>query len=198
MTTSRDRIVDAALELFWFEGFEQTSLATVCERAEVNPGSLYYFFPAKDQLLEAALDRLLESMDEQLLRPAWEGMDDPVERIFALLGAYRRSLEMTDFDYGCPIGSISLERRHPPPGVRERLAANFDAWTAAVRGCLQQARERIPPGTDPDALATFVLTTMEGAVMLARTYRSMEPFDQAVGCLRDYFGRLGAFEEAAG
>jgi len=35
-----------------------------------------------------------------------------------------------------------------------------------------------------------VLTTMEGAVMLARSYHSMEPYDAAVTQLRDYFDRL--------
>lgn len=189
---TRARLVDAALELFWFGGYERTSLAEVCRKADANPGSLYHVFPSKEALLEAVLERLRETIHEGLVGPAWEGVDDPIERIFALLAAYRRSLEMTDFTYGCPIGSLSLEWRDPPEGVRRGLAANFHAWTAVVRGCLEEARDRFHNSTDLDGLATFVLTTMEGAVMQARTFRSLEPFDQSVGALMDYVSRLEA------
>jgi hypothetical protein len=50
---------------------------------------------------------------------------------------------------------------------------------------------------DRRALAGFVLTTMEGGVMLARTYREVAMFDAAVGQLRDYFARLQAEAGAA-
>ena len=56
--------------------------------------------------------------------------------------------------------------------------------------CLRQAAGRLPAGLDADQLALFVLTLMEGAVMLARAYRSIEPYDTAVTQLRDYFDRL--------
>jgi len=189
---TRTRLLDAALELFWFGGYERTSLAEVCREAGANPGSLYHFFPSKEALLEAVLERLLETIHDGLVGPAWEGVDDPVERIFALLAAYRRSLQMTDLTYGCPVGSLSLEWRDPPEGVRRGLVANFEAWTGVVRACLEEARERFPTDTDLDGLATFVLTTMEGAVMQARTFRSLEPFDRSMAALRDYFERLEA------
>ena len=41
-------------------------------------------------------------------------------------------------------------------------------------------------GCDTGALATFVLTVMEGGVMQARSYRRMEPFDQSAAQLRNY------------
>ena len=69
------------------------------------------------------------------------------------------------------------------------LAANFDGWTAAVRECLAQAD--LPAGTDHAALAEFVLTVMEGAVMQARTHRDVAFFDRAIAELRRYFDRIG-------
>ena len=70
------------------------------------------------------------------------------------------------------------------------IARNFAAWTAAVRACLEDARDRFPPRTDLDALATFVLTTMEGGVMQSRSYRKIEPFDRSVAQLRRYVDTL--------
>lgn len=125
-----------------------------------------------------------------LLDPAWEGVDDPLERIFALLGRYRRFLIETDYFYGCPIGSLALELHEPDPPIRERLAANFSAWTGAIEECLAAASARLPPDIDGKALAQFVLTTMEGGIMQARTYRSLESFDASVAQLRNYFDYL--------
>src|SRR5918992_5022701 len=188
--TTRDRLVDAALWLFWNEGYATTSLARVCEAAGANPGSLYHFYRTKEELLEAALDRLLERIEPDLLAPAWAGVTDPLERVFALLEAYRGALLETGLRYGCPIGNIALELRDPPEPVRRTLAANFAAWTAAVRECLEGARDRFPRDTDLNRLATFVLTVMEGGVMQARTYRSIDTFDAGVASLRDYIGLL--------
>lgn len=187
---TRDRLVAAATELFWSQGYEATSIAEICERARANPGSLYHFFSTKEELLEAVLDHLEQRIDRDLLEPAWEGIDDPLERVFALLDAYRRALVSTDLTYGCPIGGLALELREPSEAVRRKIAANFTAWRGAVLACLQEAEDRFPPDTDLDRLATAVLTVMEGGVMQARTFRKIEPFDAGVALLRDHVDLL--------
>ena len=181
---SRDRIIGAAMELFWEKGYGSTSIADILARAEVNSGSLYHFFPGKQDLLVAVLESYRDGIRPMLLEPAWAGVDDSVERIFALLALYRRLIVATDCLYGCPIGSLALELHEPDPVVRERLAENFDGWTAAIGECLDAAAGRLPEGTDRAALAEFVLTVMEGAVMQARTHRDVAFFDRAVAQLR--------------
>jgi TetR/AcrR family transcriptional repressor of nem operon len=76
--------------------------------------------------------------------------------------------------------------------VRALLAVNFSNWCAAIEECLAAAGKRIPKDVDKKELASFVLTTMEGGVMQARTHRSADTFDAAVRRLRDYFTRMGA------
>ena len=188
--TTRDRIVIAAMELFWEKGFGSTSIADILARAGVNSGSLYHFFPGKQDLLVAVLESYRDGIRPMLLEPAWAGVDDPIERIFALLAQYRRLIVETDAFYGCPIGSLALEMHEPDPVVRERLAENFDGWTAAVRECLDEAGDRLPADSDRQALAEFVLTVMEGAVMQARTHRDVAYFDRAIVQLRNHFDAL--------
>jgi AcrR family transcriptional regulator len=127
-----------------------------------------------------------------LLGPAWVGVSDPIEKVFALLGAYRRMLSATDCEYGCPIGSLALELHEPDPPVREALAANFEGWVAAVEECYAAAGGRLPADLDRQALAIFTLTIMEGAVMQARTHRSLGVYDACVAMLRDHISRLEA------
>jgi AcrR family transcriptional regulator len=180
----------AAMELFWEKGYGSTSISDILKKAGANSGSLYHFFPAKQDVLSAVLDAYHQGIRPMLLDPAWEGVDDPLERIFVLLDLYRRFLIETDYFYGCPIGSLALELHEPDPAIRERLVANFSAWTDAIEECLSAASDRLSPDVDKKALAQFVLTTMEGGVMQSRTYRSLESFDASVDQLRQYFNYL--------
>jgi len=194
---TRERIAEAAMELFWLKGYGSTSIADILSRSQVNSGSLYHFFPGKQDLLIAVLDCYREGIGPMLLDPVWEGVDDPIERIFALLGKYRELIVSTDCLYGCPIGSLALELHEPDPPVRELLAANFTGWVDAIRSCLDAAGSRLPEQVDRRALAEFVLTVMEGAVMQARTYRDVAFFDRAVAQLRIHFDQLEHAREPA-
>ena len=192
MSDTRDRIRHAAMRLFAQKGYGSTSVADILQAAEVNTGSLYHLYPGKQDVLLDVLDSYLAGIHPMLLAPAWEGVTDPIERIFALLRRYRGALESTGCTYGCPIGSLALELHEPDPPVRERLAANFDAWVAAIEACLVEAGERLPADVDRRALAVFALTTMEGGVMLARTHRRLDDFDAAVRMLRAHVDLLCA------
>jgi TetR/AcrR family transcriptional regulator, transcriptional repressor for nem operon len=189
---TRERIVFAAMQLFWEKGYASTSIADILKAADANSGSLYHFFPGKQDLLLAVLDTYLGGIDEMLLLPLWENVTDPIERVFALLDGYRRHLTTTDCQYGCPIGYLALELHEPDPVVRELIAANFSQWIDRVEVCLRDAGDRLPPDLDRRALAHFVLTTMEGAVMQARTYRSIDAFDASIAQLRRYVDALEA------
>ena len=187
---TRQRIVDAAMELFWLKGYGSTSIADILSRSQVNSGSLYHFFPGKQDLLLAVLDAYRDGIGPMLLEPAWDGVEDPIERVFALLDSYRRALIETECSYGCPIGSLALELHEADPIVREKLAENFTGWVEAVERCLRDAAHRFPRSTDLRALAELVLNVMEGGVMQTRTYRDVAYFDRAVAQLRTHFENL--------
>jgi AcrR family transcriptional regulator len=181
---TRTRIVEAAMELFWLKGYGSTSIADILSRSQINSGSLYYFFPGKQDVLIAVLEAYRDGIKPMLLEPAWDGVDDPVDRVFALLGRYRRALVESDCTYGCPIGSLALELHEPDPPVRDLIAANFRGWIDGVEDCLAQVRDRFPRDSDLRALAELALNVMEGGVMQARTFRDIGPFDRAVGQFR--------------
>ncbi len=150
--STADRLVHAAMRLFADKGYGSTSIADIHPaRGGVNPGSLYHAFPTKQDLLLAVLDLYREGIGPMLLEPAWQGVSDPVARIFALLARYRAALEASDCLYGCPIGSLALELHEPDPPVRERLAANFAELVrrhpaaASTRRSANSPPERTPP-----------------------------------------------------
>src|SRR6202165_5762587 len=152
---TRDRLIVTAMQLFWEKGYGSASVAEILQAAKVTSGSLYHFFPGKQDLLLAVLEAYRSGIGEMLLAPAWKGIADPIEKGFALLARYRQSVVQTDCVYGCPIGSLALEIHEPDPPVRKALAENFDAWVGAVEQCLLEVDLRLPKRPDPRELAEF-------------------------------------------
>lgn len=189
-TETRDKLIDAARDLFWEQGYANTGIAQILKKADAGSGSLYYFFPTKEDLLIAVLDWYYAHLCPMVLDPVFSRVSDPIERIFGILDGYRRQLLATDFRAGCPVGNLALEMTNSHPAARQKIADNFEQWRAAVQKCLDEAAGRLPASVDRGQLALFVLTTMEGAVMLARTRHNIDAYDAAVGALRDYVERL--------
>jgi TetR/AcrR family transcriptional repressor of nem operon len=189
---TRDRIILAGLRLFAAKGYQSTSIVDLLQEADAHSGSFYHFFPTKQDLLLAVLKTYRDGIEPMLLAPAWDGILDPIAKVFALLAVYRRALENSGCTYGCPIGSLALELHEPDPPVRELLSVNFSGWVSHIRACLDAAGSRLPRSVNTEQLAVFVLTTMEGGVMQARTHRSLSAFDASVASLHDYFDRLEA------
>ncbi len=192
---TRQRIVEAALYLFWLRGYTATGIAEILERANANAGSFYYCFKTKEELLLAVLELYIQTLMPIVVQPVLSQVQDPVERVFGILEFYRKNLLATGCTYGCPIGRLALEIPEEQFRVHKRLADNFDGWTAAVEKCLEDARERIPEPVNLKTLSKFVLTVMEGGVMQARAHRAVEPFDASVEHLREYFRLLIAQRE---
>jgi len=188
--STRDRLIDAAMELFHAQGYGATGVAQILKQADCNSGSLYYCFPTKEDLLLAVLEKYKVMLHPVLLDPIWSRLSDPIEKVFGLLDGYRQMLIATNCAYGCPIGNLALELAHTHPNAAKLITENFHGWRDAVKKCLEDAGGRFPDDLDRKQLASFVLTVMEGGVMQARAEKSLVPFDAAVTQLRDYFDRL--------
>ena len=182
---TRARLVESARHLFWEKGYAATGLAEILARADANSGSFYHFFDSKDALLRTVLETYVELLEPQVVRPVWDATPDPLARVFVLLDTYRQRLLDTGCRYGCPIGRLAFEIDPENTPAHELIARNFTSWKKAVEACLRAAG--LPKPADA---ATLVLTVMEGGVMQARAYRTLEPFDACVRQLRLHLDAL--------
>lgn len=191
--STRDRLVEAGRHLFWEKGYAATGLAEILARANANSGSFYHFFESKDALLRAVLELYAASLEPVIVAPAWKKTHDPIERVFALLRGYRQRLVDTQCSYGCPLGRLALEIDPENIPAHDLISLNFTEWKNAVEACLRTAG--LP---EPADVATLVLTVMEGGVMQARAYRSIEPFDACLRQLRLHLDGLSANRRSKG
>jgi len=191
-TNTRERIIQAAVELFYAHGYAGTGLAEILAKARANSGSFYFFFTGKEDLLMAVLEWYQQNLNPALLAPVFRRSRDPIERVFLLLEKYRRNVLATDFAFGCPLGRLALEIEPDRRGIHDRIAANFTGWARAVEQLLEEARSagRLPADCSARQLSRLVLSVMEGGVMQARSYQCIEPFDDGIHQLRAYVKSL--------
>src|SRR6516165_182552 len=128
---TRDRLVEEARRLFWEQGYAATGVAQILDAAEARSGSLYYFFPTKEDLLLAVLEKYKTMLWPMVVQPVFDRVHDPIERIFGILDGYRRQLMATKYQSGCPIGNLALELTNSHPSARALIAENFTGWRKA-------------------------------------------------------------------
>ncbi len=192
---TRDRFLQVAAQLFLKQGYEATGVAEILKATGVGAGSFYYHFAGKRDLLLQVLESYSELLPEVIEKPAARQATDPIDRIFRIIDYYRRYLVENDFELGCPIGNIALEIGNTFPEVRERVSDLFEQWRRMIVRCLEEAADEFPPDLDREAVASFVLTIVEGAIMQSRSAGDIAPFDASVAQLRHHLNQLRVDKE---
>lgn len=173
MTSPRERMVVSAALLIRERGAHPTAIADVLEHSGAPRGSAYHYFPGgRTQLLCEAVDYAAEFMAAQLAQA--QSSVDALDRLF---DSYRKQLQRSEFRAGCPVVAVAVESgdpEKPDNPVTERAAAAFARWREVIG---QRLRADGIAAKDADALAMLVLTSFEGAIVVARAARDVEPLD---------------------
>ena len=126
----RERLLEAATELFYAEGIQSVGIDRVIERAGVAKASLYSTFGSKEELVYAYLEeRRAKNVSRR--RAAVASVDDPVEKILAVFDSLARDFSRPDFN-GCAFTGAMAES--PPGGRVDQAAQSFREDIRALFG----------------------------------------------------------------
>jgi TetR/AcrR family transcriptional regulator, transcriptional repressor for nem operon len=178
---TRARIVEEAAALIHERGVAGTTLDDVKAAAEVSGSQMYHYFPDKNDLVQAVIDYQADAA-VSAQRHADLGS---VEGVQAWRNMVIRAAERVQAKGGCPLGSLGGQLAESDPQARSLMAAGFERWTTEISEGLRslQAAGQLPPSLDPDDLATTLLATLQGGLLLAQVQRSTRPFETAVDTL---------------
>lgn len=189
MTGTRDRLVDVTRDLVHAASYADVSVADVCAAAGVNKGSLYHFFPSKQALGVAVVDRNWDLV-RGLLDASLDGRGAPLDRLDRFLVAYTAQMRTMRGRLGsvpgCPLGNLASEVSAQDPELREHVAAAMAAWTTRVEFVLREAAARgdLAAGGDPAALARGVIACVQGVTVLAKAADDPALLDDLVPLVR--------------
>jgi AcrR family transcriptional regulator len=185
-------MIESAALLFRERGIQGTSFADVVEHSGAPRGSIYHHFNGgKTQLAEETtrwageliVAGTVAALDEQ----------EPVEAVDAVCKRWAAIVRASDFSAGCPIVAATLEGEREP-AVRDVAGEVFRSWEDAFaaafrRHGLAAARAR--------SIATLLIASVEGGIVLARAQHSTRPLERVAAELRDTVARALAEGAAA-
>ncbi|MEU2235384.1 TetR/AcrR family transcriptional regulator [Streptomyces vietnamensis] len=166
------RLAESMLELIQRHGYSGTGLNAVVEHAGAPKGSLYFHYPQGKEALGQKAVALAAARFGSLVTGSATGPATAGEALGRVIDELAGMLDDSDFQLGCPVSVVTLEMGGESERLRDACAEAFESWIAPV-GELLVAQGR--PRTVARALATAVVSMVEGAVIVSRAQRSTEP-----------------------
>jgi TetR/AcrR family transcriptional regulator, transcriptional repressor for nem operon len=189
---TRDRIVGAAAALMYERGVAGTSTEDVQAAAGVSASQVYHYFGDKRSLTRAVIDyqtNVILGFQEPLLARL-DSLDALRSWAAVIVGIQRAN----GFRGGCPLGSLASELAENDSAAREDIVASYRRWQDAIRGGLAAMRDRgeLVESADVDKLATALLATLQGGLLLAKALRDGGPLETALNTVIDHIATFAA------
>jgi AcrR family transcriptional regulator len=164
---ARQRILDAAAELFYREGINATGVERLAAESSVSKRTLYQHFPSKT----AVVEEYLRSIEDRVANPVGGADQTPRER---LLAVFQPPMLRGGPLRGCPFHNAAVEAAGAMPGVKEIVRASKRGFINGLTELAEQAG-----AADPQLLGSELGVLYEGAAALATSLDDSSPWAQA-------------------
>lgn len=175
MSSTRDQIIETTCTLLESQGYHATGLNQIITESGAPKGSLYYYFPqGKEELTAEAIARSGRIV-AQNIRSGLATRDDPPEAIPAFVRAIAQGVEASGFSAGGPLTTVALETVNSSERMNQACREAYDWLRDAF------AEKLIAGGYAPARaaqLATFIVSAIEGGILLSRTHHSGDALRQ--------------------
>lgn len=172
---TRQKMLFSTIELIQQHGAANVTIDAILERSKTPRGSVYYHFPrGRAQIIEEALDQARAVMTAMIEDAASKA---PEAALRQMRDFWSNMLTGSDFRLGCPISAVVVSGGEEAAQLEAAAAETFRQWRETLARGLQNygATETRAP-----RLASMIISVFEGAVIQARTQRSMQPLDDAI------------------
>ena len=190
--STREAILEAARRLIHVHGYKNTTLDDVLRESGAGKGNFYYHFKSKEELGHAILDQLVASFIERTLEPCFaDPAGRPLAQVRCFLDRVLEAQRERNCVGGCPLGNLAAELSDVHEGFRARLASVFAAWRERLTLALDRARREgdIGAGARPEAIADFLVASLEGAILLTKVTKDIAIMEQCVGEMKRYLAQ---------
>jgi TetR/AcrR family transcriptional regulator, transcriptional repressor for nem operon len=177
-----DRILEAGAKLFGQRTYAAIGVAEIATEAGVPKGSFYYFFPSKQALALAVVNRHWEHQRAEWLRilTAPDSLADRLRALFVSTAeVQRQALNGTGAVVGCLFGNLALEVSAQDDPVRMRLQEIFEEQIDIVEDAIRVAieAEELTVAT-PRETAKSIVAQIEGMVLFAKLFNDPGQLDR--------------------
>jgi TetR/AcrR family transcriptional regulator, lmrAB and yxaGH operons repressor len=176
MTSARDQIISKTCELFENQGYHATGINQIVKESGAPKGSIYYYFPdGKEEIAIEAVNRSGQIMSARI-RESLAEAEDVLEAIPAFIRQIAHFVEASGYQSGGPLAAIAMETAATNEKINLACREAYQMIEGAFRDrLLESGFSKVRAAR----LATFITASIEGGVILSRTYHSGEPLREA-------------------
>lgn len=166
----KDFIIRKAYQVFREKGYSYTSMADIGQACGLQKGSVYYYFPSKEELMLQVLIMDHENMKKNLSSLAYSQQVPYKQRLRRMLQA----IEDCYFDApgGCLMANIGLESAQTVPAFTKVIKRFFEDWIATFAYIFESQYEK----AKAQLMAEQAVQEIEGAVMLSVLFQDKRYF----------------------
>ncbi|MBM7519129.1 TetR/AcrR family transcriptional regulator [Nocardioides nitrophenolicus] len=179
---TKARLAESMLELIQTSGYSGTGLNAVIDHAAAPKGSIYFHFPDGKEGLGIAAVELAAERFQTLIADAALSAGGPAEAARAAIETLASIVSESGFRLGCPVSVVTLEMGAESERLRQACASAFESWIAPTASLLEASGLG---ADDARSLATVVVSTIEGAVIVSRAMQSTQPLAAAADVVAD-------------
>jgi TetR/AcrR family transcriptional regulator, transcriptional repressor for nem operon len=166
--------VEQSASVFNRHGYSGTSMSALMAATGLEKGGLYRHFESKEELAAAAFDYAWETVTE----PRRRGLDDCASSLEKLLLLVRNVVAPPQraIPGGCPLLNTAIENDDGNPVLREKARGALEEWRSCIADIVRQGvrAHELRKDVDPVAVATIVISSLEGAIMFSRLEKTRE------------------------
>lgn len=191
---TRERILSAANELFYAQGYNATGLDRIIAHAGVAKGNFYHHFRSKEELASAVLDWHQALTFQEINMEAILADRSAVHAIHELLLRVTARMVCSSDTHpvlGCFFGNFTLELSTGSEMVRNKIRHVFQGLREMLAELIRRGQQagEIDTGIDAEAMASIVLSLMEGASMMDKANQDQTETRKAIAFIDDYLRR---------
>ena len=172
---TRECLLHCAFEEIYEHGYGGASLDRILSKSGVTKGALYHHFGSKAELALAVIDEVIEPWVLERWSEPLQDTEDPVSAIRDNLRSVVGNMSERELACGCPLNNLSQELSATDEAFRTRLESAFAAWRGAISGALARGQRAgtVRLDIDPDAAATFIVSSFEGLASTMKSSRDL-------------------------
>lgn len=184
---TKEKILQQAAELFNQQGYAGSSISDIMRVTGLQKGGIYNHFKSKDDLALQAFEFAIAQLRQHSLA-AIRSKHHAIDRLQAIMGVFRSYVDNPPIKGGCPLLNTAIESDDAHPVLRLHCQQAMTSWRKLFYRIIQKGIEKgeIRPTVDADEVATILIATLEGAVMISKLYGDSIHIERAINHLTDY------------